>query len=466
MFTRLRRLVLVLALADFVGTQLALIAADYARRFIPIGRLLSGHPTFLNPSVYLLVGLVFPMTFLALSVYDLRRDTRPVGDPYSLARAVAVGTFVFAGVLYFSYRDVPRLLVVYFFFLELAMLAGVRLLAGIGLRLLRQRGRPLSRILLVGAGEAAAGVAAAVRSRLGDTVVIVGCTDDEATSGPEGLRVLGKLLDVPALVRTLAVDEVILALPAEQYAAVESLAYALLTSPVRVRLVPDYLRLVVVQSSVESLGGMPLIGLREPSITGTSWAVKRLFDLVVTLSLVLLTWPLVLLIALAIRLDSPGLVIFKQQRIGENGRPFWMYKFRTMFSDAETRGPQLAFDAQGRPMYKWAGDNRITRVGHFLRRTSLDELPQFLNVIKGEMSLVGPRPEMQFIVELYEPWQRQRLAVPPGITGWWQVNGRSDLPMHLNTQYDLYYIRNYSLWLDLKILWKTVGVVLRGQGAY
>lgn len=466
MFARLQRLTFALMLADLIGTQLALLVADYSRRLIPLGPALSGRPSFLNVFVHLAVGLVFPITFLALSVYDIRRGTRPVGDPYSLTRAVVVGTFVFAGVLYFSYRDIPRLLVVYFFFAELAVLAGTRLLAGLALRLLRQQGRPLSRVLLIGVGEAAAGVAAAVRSRLGDSVMIVGCADDEAASGPDGLPVLGKLTDVPALVRTLAVDEVILALPAKHYTEVETLAYALLTLPVRVRLVPDYLRLVVVQSSVESLGGMPLIGLREPRISGMSWAIKRIFDLVVTLILLLLTWPLMLLIALAIRLDSPGPIIFKQQRVGENGRSFRMYKFRTMFSDAEAYGPQLGFDPKGRPMYKWSGDTRITRVGHFLRRTSLDEMPQFFNVFTGEMSLVGPRPEMQFIVELYEPWQRQRLAVPPGITGWWQVNGRSDLPMHLNTQYDLYYIRNYSLWLDLKILWKTVGVVLRGQGAY
>ncbi|MBI3361009.1 MAG: sugar transferase, partial [Chloroflexi bacterium] len=121
---------------------------------------------------------------------------------------------------------------------------------------------------------------------------------------------------------------------------------------------------------------------------------------------------------------------------------------------------------RGRRVYKTPDDTRVTRMGRFLRRTSLDELPQLFNVLKGEMSLVGPRPEMQFIVEGYEPWQRGRLAVPPGITGWWQVSGRSNLPMHLNTQYDLYYIRNYSLWLDLMILWKTVGVVIRGQGAY
>ena len=136
-----------------------------------------------------------------------------------------------------------------------------------------------------------------------------------------------------------------------------------------------------------------------------------------------------------------------------------MYKFRTMVADAEKKVNTETFE-------KRPDDPRVTPLGRFLRRTSMDELPQIFNVLKGEMSLVGPRPEMTFIVDKYEPWQRQRLAVPPGITGWWQVSGRSDLPMHLNTQYDLYYIRNYSILLDLKILWRTAGAVIKGKGAY
>jgi len=197
-----------------------------------------------------------------------------------------------------------------------------------------------------------------------------------------------------------------------------------------------------------------------------AWLVKRTFDVLTTGAMLMVGWPVMVLIALAIRLDTPGAVIFKQQRVGENGQLFWMYKFRTMCQDAEARGPQLGFDQTGHPVYKWPNDTRVTRVGHMLRRTSLDELPQLFNVMRGDMSLVGPRPEMQFLVERYDSWQRQRLAVPPGITGWWQVSGRSDLPMHLNTQFDLYYIRNYSLWLDVRILWKTVWVVMKGQGAY
>lgn len=466
MFARLQRLIVYLAAIDFVGTQLALLMADYARRVIPLGAPLGEPQALLNPMVYVIVGLVYPLAFLALSVYDLRRDTRPVGDPNSLVRALLAGVFVFAGVLYFTYRDVPRLLVLYFFIAQLALLSAARLGIGMGLRLQHRRGRPLSRVLLVGTGEVAARVAQEIKTRLGESVLIIGCVDDEPGNPPAGLTLLGNLAAAPELVRTLLVDEVIVALPASQYLAVEKLVYALLTLPVRLRLVPDYLRLVVVQSSVESLGGIPLIGLREPRISGASWVVKRTFDVLTTTAMLLVGWPVMLLIAIAIRLDSPGPVIFKQRRVGENGQLFWMYKFRTMCQDAEARGPQLGFDEHGNPIYKWPRDVRVTRVGHRLRRASLDELPQLFNVMRGDMSLVGPRPEMLFLVERYDSWQRQRLAVPPGITGWWQVSGRSDLPMHLNTQFDLYYIRNYSLWLDLRILWKTVWVVVKGQGAY
>lgn len=466
MFNRLQRLIVYLFVIDLLGTQAALVVADFARRFVPLGQPLNAPGSFLLPQLHLIVLVVYPVAFLALSVYDLRRDTRPVGEPLSLARAVLVGSFVFAGVLYFTYRDIPRLLVIYFAVAQLALLAGARLLIGAALRLRSQGGRPLSRVLLVGTGEVAQRVAEEIRARLGESVVVLGCVDDEPGAALEALPLLGKLSDVPDLVQRLAVDDVIMALPASQYLAVEQLVYALLTLPVRVRLVPDYLRLVVVQSSLESLGGIPMIGLREPRITGLAWAIKRTFDFAATLALLLVSWPLMVLIALAIRLDSRGPAIFAQERVGENGRLFRMYKFRTMWADADARGPQLGFDAQGHAIYKWPNDARVTRVGRLLRRTSLDEMPQFFNILRGDMSLVGPRPEMRFLVERYDAWQRQRLAVPPGLTGWWQVNGRSNLPMHLNTQFDLYYIRNYSLWLDVKILWKTVWVVVRGQGAY
>jgi lipopolysaccharide/colanic/teichoic acid biosynthesis glycosyltransferase len=144
-----------------------------------------------------------------------------------------------------------------------------------------------------------------------------------------------------------------------------------------------------------------------------------------------------------------------------------MIKFRSMYEDAERRWQEIAQrDDQGRLLHKRTDDPRITKVGLRLRRASLDELPQLINVLRGEMSLVGPRPEMPYIAMEYEPWQWQRFRIPPGMTGWWQVNGRSDKLMHLHTEDDLFYIQNYSFWLDMKILWMTVGVVLKGRGAF
>jgi lipopolysaccharide/colanic/teichoic acid biosynthesis glycosyltransferase len=190
-------------------------------------------------------------------------------------------------------------------------------------------------------------------------------------------------------------------------------------------------------------------------------------DLAVSAAVLVLGSPAFLIIPLLIRLDSKGPILYRTERVGENGKLFTMLKFRTMVTGADKLQDQVTtYDDEGRPVYKTKDDPRVTRIGKILRRTSLDELPQFINVLKGEMSVVGPRPEQPFIAESYEDWQWQRLTVPPGITGLWQVSGRSDMPLHLNTRTDIQYARNYSLFLDIKILFKTVGVVLRGKGAY
>lgn len=457
MFGKLRRLILALFVADVVLTQLALFSADWLRLFLPLGRELGASPaTLLNPYVYLIALVLWPLVFAATSVYDVRRNVRPVGEARSLFIAISTAIFALSGVLYFTFRDVPRLLIVYFYFIDLLYLAAARIVAGVLLRLLHAGGRPLTRVLVVGLGDSAQAIALALQTRLGHSVAIVGCADDTATQGLPGVPLAGKVADVPRLVHELQADEVIICLPGDRYADVERLSYQLQSEPVRVRLVPDFLKLVMVQSSVDVVGGLPLIGLREPRIDGPAWVIKRVFDLAATLLGLVLTWPVLLLIALAIKFSSPGPILYRQQRVGENGKLFWVYKFRTMVVGADR---QANAD-------KRRDDPRVTAIGRFLRRTSLDELPNLFNVLRGEMSLVGPRPEQVFIVQGYEPWQRQRLAVPPGMTGWWQVNGRSDRPMHLNTQYDLYYIRNYSLLLDLKILWRTVGVVIQGRGAY
>jgi exopolysaccharide biosynthesis polyprenyl glycosylphosphotransferase len=232
-------------------------------------------------------------------------------------------------------------------------------------------------------------------------------------------------------------------------------------------MIPSYLSLALYQNKGLGLNSLPLINLNTPALSGYQRMAKRAFDLIVASLTTLMILPVMTLVAIIIKLDSPGPVFFRQERIGEHGRSFKMYKFRSMVVNAEALQDQISqLDEYGNIIHKVRNDPRVTRVGRIIRKTSLDELPQFLNVIKGEMSLVGPRPELPKIVAQYQPWQRQRFIVPQGITGWWQINGRSDKPCHLNTDEDLYYIKNYSFWLDIQILFKTIPALLRGKGAF
>jgi exopolysaccharide biosynthesis polyprenyl glycosylphosphotransferase len=263
------------------------------------------------------------------------------------------------------------------------------------------------------------------------------------------------------------VDEVVFALPLRAHERLMQLVVDLERLPVEASVVPDYFDLAFHRTRVDELFGFPLIRLRASAIEGRTRIIKRLFDLGIAFPLLLLFAPFLPLVVLAIRIDSPGRPLFKQTRVGENCQPFGMWKFRTMVQNADQLLSQVVKETPaGQIIHKQPDDQRVTRVGRFLRRHSLDELPQLINVIKGEMSLVGPRPELPWLVDRYAGWQRKRFAVPPGLTGWWQISGRSDRPMHLHVEDDLYYIQNYSIWLDLRILWRTVGVVLSGKGAF
>jgi exopolysaccharide biosynthesis polyprenyl glycosylphosphotransferase len=466
MLRRFRWVVLALFFLDILVTEAALYRSDLVRRTLDFGRPINPADSFLNPFIYLMVAFIWPLVFQMVGVYRLEHAVKFLAQVKRLMVAIPVATFLLAGALYLSFRDVPRLLVFYFAVFDLALLVLLRLVMSLIIRLLPERSRPLSRVLIVGANEMGQAAAEAIKAQFGAGSVIVGFAADGEAQGRLEYPILGPVDKVPYLTEVYRCDEVIIALPGSDSARLEQIVYDLQALPVRIHILPDFLGLAMAKARVEEIGGLPLIGLREPIIEGGNWAAKRAFDLVVgTISLFFL-WPLLLFIALLIKLDSPGPVIFKQRRVGENNRPFWIYKFRTMVKDAGGAPPKLQPDEQGRIIFKVPDDPRVTRVGRILRRTSMDELPNLFNVIKGEMSLVGPRPEVWSIAEGYEPWQRGRLAVPPGMTGWWQVSGRSELPMHLNTQYDLYYVHNYSMWLDLKIIFKTIGVVLRGKGAY
>ncbi|MBV9657416.1 MAG: sugar transferase [Verrucomicrobia bacterium] len=265
-----------------------------------------------------------------------------------------------------------------------------------------------------------------------------------------------------------AVSRVIFVAAQSQLQKVQEAVGACETEGVEAWLVADFIKTAIARPDFDTLGGRPMLVFRTTS--DASWALlaKRLLDFFGALVGLLVLSPLLLVVWLAIRLTSPGPVVFRQLRGGKHGRPFTMYKFRTMHTDAEMRRAELAaMNQMSGPVFKVAADPRVTRLGRFLRKTSIDELPQLLNVLRGEMSLVGPRPLPLYEVEKFEsPAQRRRLSVPPGLTCLWQISGRNEIKDFSDwVRLDLVYIDNWSFWLDLKILLKTVPVVLLGLGA-
>ncbi len=300
---------------------------------------------------------------------------------------------------------------------------------------------------------------------------LVGYLEDE-TPPPNGrpivhFRHLGPIRSLETFVHSGTIDQVIIALPFWEHHRLPELVEICRAADVDFRVAPDLYELSFDRVDVGNLSGIPLIGVKELSLKGWNLVMKRIMDVLIVALIAPAVLPLTALIALAIRRDSPGPAIFKQQRIGRDGRIFTVYKFRTMYLDAEARKADLAAlnEADG-PIFKIADDPRITRIGRFLRRTSLDELPQFWNVVRGDLSLVGPRPPTPEEVAQYEEWHKRRLQVTPGMTGLWQVLGRSDTSFDEMIRLDIYYAENWTPGMDLRILLQTIPAVLSGRGAY
>jgi exopolysaccharide biosynthesis polyprenyl glycosylphosphotransferase len=455
--------------SDMALVVVALLLATQARLAIPLGKLASPSDRNLPLLVYGFAVAIWSVMFVTLDVYNPRRAARLVNELQIIAVAMGAAFLMLAGVLYFSYRQVSRLQIIYFGVLYLGLVSGHRIAVRGIFKLRGGRSYDSRNVLVVGTGDIARELGRMVRAYAWAGLYLVGFVGDEMVDGDAslGAPLLGSASQTLGLVRQHQISEVVIALPSKAQPDVTQLIYDLQALPVNVRVVPDYFDLAFLQVRVEDFGGMPMLSLKEPSLDPFQRLTKRVFDLVLTPLLLIPVLPLMGVVAVAIKLDSPGPVLFKQERVGEGGRLFGMYKFRSMVADAERRQDEvISTDNDDHILYKHPDDPRVTRVGRFVRRHSLDELPQFFNVLKGEMSLVGPRPEMPWLVDRYEPWQRKRFEVPQGLTGWWQVGGRADKPMHLHTEEDLFYIRNYSLWLDIQILWRTISTVISGRGAF
>lgn len=466
MFERLRYRLIGSVLAwDILLTLLCLQLASKIRLQVDLGYDLTRPEVILPWPIFLAVAMIWATVFLLLTPQRALFSSSMIEAIGRLVAAVALASLTFAGLLYLSFRDVSRLQFLYFVALDVAALLVLHLTVLAVVRW-RQRNGWHRRVLIVGGGSFAAQLAREFERRSWTGMRVIGVVAD-AEEDVIDLPRLGNVGDTARIVDDQRIDEVIFTLPPQKQDQVVQVSLELQQQPVMLHMVPGVLDLAFARTPVDSVGGIPLISLRESALTESQRRFKRLFDVVASSLLLLLLAPLMLIIALIIRIDSPGPVFFMQERIGEHGRRFKMIKFRSMYIDADRRWHEVARrDAQGRLLHKLEPDPRVTPIGRKLRRTSLDELPQLFNVLRGEMSLVGPRPEMPYVAAEYQPWQWQRFRVPPGITGWWQINGRSTRPMHLHTEDDLYYIQNYSFRLDLWILLKTVAVVFNGQGAY
>jgi exopolysaccharide biosynthesis polyprenyl glycosylphosphotransferase len=451
--------------SDLILTMLCLNLASHFRSQLELGKALGTHRVELPWQLYLAVWAIWTVTFLLLTPQRAIFSRSLVEAIGRLIGAISLASLTFAGLLYLTFRDVSRLQFIYFVIINLIALLLLHLLTRSYIYL-RHHENWESRLLIVGGGETGQQLIQELTRRPWAGVQIVGYTSDEPMTEIH-LPLLGNVDETVQVVIEQRIEEVVFTMPSRQHHRIARISLQLQQHPVMVHMVPGVLDLAFARTSVQALGGIPVISLRESALTDGQRLLKRVFDLLASVFLLLALAPIMLIIALLIKRESKGPIFFMQERIGEHGRHFKMIKFRSMYQYADKQWKEFAHrDNEGHLLHKSNNDPRITRIGHKIRRTSLDELPQLFNVLKGEMSLVGPRPEMPYIAEEYEPWQWQRFRVPPGITGWWQVNGRSDKPMHLHTEEDLYYIQNYSFWLDLVILLKTVVVVWRGQGAY
>jgi exopolysaccharide biosynthesis polyprenyl glycosylphosphotransferase len=404
-------------------------------------------------------------------VYDHRRGASWFDEFYLVVSGTTTGIIIMVVVTFF-YRPLfySRLLFIYTGALVIALLSLSRLLKSIVLRKLRQRGIGVVRTLIVGAGEVGRTIMRNIVAQPGLGYQVVGFVDDNPEKGHKDIgrfKGLGNIDNLLRIVQEESIDEVIITLPWMYHRKIISIMAQCERKGVRARLVPDLFEMSLSRMDVDDLGGVPMIGIKKISITGWKLATKRAIDFTIALVGLIVSLPLVLLIALAVKLDSPGPVLFRQIRVGKGGRHFILYKFRSMSEGAEEEQQKLTDlnEAEG-PIFKIRHDPRCTGVGRFLRRTSLDELPQLYNVLRGEMSLVGPRPPLPTEVENYEEWHKRRLDVSPGMTGLWQVRGRSELTFDEMVLLDIYYIENWSAALDTEIFLRTIPRVIFGEGAY
>ncbi|HET9177640.1 MAG TPA: sugar transferase [Terriglobia bacterium] len=426
-----------------------------------------------NFVLFMILLIIWHIILASFSLYESRRLLTSESDIMDTLSATTLCTLaVGAAAMLFHIRLVGAAFIVVMWGASTTAIMLSRLILRYFLHHLRKRGHNLRHVLVVGTNPRAVQFAQRIESRPELGYRVIGFADVnwpgiKAMEQSEK-RLVCDLQGIKDFVRNTVVDEILIALPLRSfYGQSAKIAVLCEEQGIVVRFLPRIFNLRRARSTAEDLAGDPLLTLSTGPLDGWPVFVKRTIDLAASTALLLVLSPLLLMTALLIKLTSPGPVLFRQKRLGLNKRQFWICKFRTMVPDAEQRIAELEdLNEVSGPVFKIKNDPRLIPVGKFLRSTSIDELPQLFNVVKGDMSLVGPRPlPLRDCDGLEQDWHRRRFSVRPGITCLWQVNGRSSIPFEKWMELDMQYIDEWSLWLDFKILAGTIPAVLKGSGA-
>ncbi len=415
--------------------------------------------------------IILPVWSILLSYFGLYKSQRfrPIrSELWTITKAAVLGGLVLNTALFgLKVEFISRLMVVVFglsnIFLLFLWRATVRLIANY----VRSQDYNYKNILLVCTDEKGKELVEIIENHKTWGLNLVGVASDSRTSGTLfGYPILGSINEIPQIIHKQPVDEVMFCLPKSMLDELEDLFLLLEDEGINARVILNFFPHIVSRVQLDELHGIPFLTFTTVPTDEFMLTVKRALDLLISFLLLVFLSPLLLVTAVLVKVTSPGPVLFKQERIGLHGRKFILYKFRSMYKDAEKRKRALLErNEMDGPVFKMKNDPRITPLGRFLRRSSIDELLQLWNVLKGDMSIVGPRPPLPGEVEQYERWQRRRLSMKPGLTCLWQISGRNKIGFKDWIKLDLQYIDNWSLLLDCKIFLKTIPVVLLGRGA-
>ena len=422
----------------------------------------------------LMLVFIVPVYLLLYQAFTLYTPMRMQGRRLVLANIVKANSLGLLILMFTFYMidesDFSRSTYIMFYVINIVLQWCARMLIFALLRDMREKGLNQKQMICVGYSRAAEEYIDRVLANPQWGYVIRGILDDNVPAGTEykGIKVLGRIANLNIILPENRLDEIAITLGLSEYYRLEEIVALCEKSGVHTKFIPDYNNIIPTRPYTEDLDGLPVIHVRKiPLANSFNSFIKRVIDIIGSLGLILLFSIPMLVVAIIIKTTSKGPLIFKQERVGLHNKPFKMYKFRSMYIDAEERKKELQSRNEVKGlMFKMENDPRITRVGKFIRKTSIDELPQFYNVVKGDMSLVGTRPPTEDEFEKYNQYYRRRISMTPGLTGMWQVSGRSEIENFDDVvKYDLQYIDNWSLWLDIKILFKTIWVVFAGKGS-